>query len=229
MPHVIVSYDGTRNDRDALALGRLLEAAGADISLAYVRHASERDPKRDAEAQAEAEHLLAVGAGHLAGDGIGKHVVLNRSTADGLRALAGELGADVIVFGSSYRTPEGQVGVPHTAQQLLDAEPALSLAVAPAGLRREPVELSIGTVGLYDEDDDEPSHATAQSLAHALGAVTTDGEADLLVIASRPDARAGHLLLSSRARAYLDQARCPVLALPRNGVLAFADGSKLRD
>ena len=35
---IIVSYDDTDNDRDALALGRLLAFSGAELSLAYVRH-----------------------------------------------------------------------------------------------------------------------------------------------------------------------------------------------
>jgi len=35
---IIVSYDGTAADDDALALGRLLSRAGASLSLAYVRH-----------------------------------------------------------------------------------------------------------------------------------------------------------------------------------------------
>jgi nucleotide-binding universal stress UspA family protein len=221
MPHVIVSYDGTRNDRDALALGRLFATAGAEISLAYVRHIREEDPQREAAAQAEAEHLLAVGAGLLDGAGVGQHVIFNPSTADGLAALAAELGADVIAFGSSYRTPEGRVEPPHTAQQLLERGVACSLAIAPAGLRREPVEASIGTIAVYDEDDDPAARATAESLAHALGAVVTEGEADLLVIASRPEAPPGQLLLSAVSRERMEQARCPVLALARGAALLF--------
>ena len=38
--HVIISYDGTDNDHDALALGRILGDAGARVSLAYVRHST---------------------------------------------------------------------------------------------------------------------------------------------------------------------------------------------
>ena len=41
---VIVSYDGTSNDDDALALGRMLAVGGAKLSLAYVRHSREYDP-----------------------------------------------------------------------------------------------------------------------------------------------------------------------------------------
>ena len=44
---IIVSYDGTENDRDALALGRLLAEAGASLELAYVRHAQEAESGRE--------------------------------------------------------------------------------------------------------------------------------------------------------------------------------------
>ena len=221
MPKVIVSYDGTRNDRDALALGRLLARGGAEVSLAYVRHATEPHPDAEEAAQREAEHLLAVGAGLLDGTGAGQHVIVNSSTAEGLAELASELGGDVIAFGSSYRTPPGRVDLPHTAEQLLDRAIACSIALAPAGLRREPVEQSIGTVSVYDEDDDQAAQATARSLAHALGAVVTDDAADLLVVASRPEAPSGQLLLSATAREQIEQALCPVLALAREAGLSF--------
>jgi nucleotide-binding universal stress UspA family protein len=222
MPQVIVSYDGTRNDRDALALGRLFAQAGAAISLAYVRHATESDPQLETAAQADAERLLAVGAELLDADGIGQHVIVNSSTATGLRSLAGELGADVIAFGSGYRTPPGHVDVPQTAEQLLDSAISCSIAIAPAGLRREPVEHSIGTITVYDEAGDPAVGETAASLAHALGAVVTDGEADLLVIGSRAEAAAGQLLLSASGRERLEQARSPVLLLARGASLSFA-------
>ena len=43
MSKVIVSYDGTANEDDAIALGRILGDAGAEVSLAYVRHTPEAD------------------------------------------------------------------------------------------------------------------------------------------------------------------------------------------
>jgi len=220
MPHVIVSYDGTRNDRDALALGRLFAQAGAELALAYVRHATQADPQQEATAQGDAEHLLAIGADLLDGDGVGQHVIVNSSTAEGLATLAAELGADVIAFGSSYRTPPGRVALPHTAEQLLDRGIACSLALAPAGLRREPVERSIGTVSIYD-DDDQAAVASAKSLAHALGAVMVEDEADLLVVTSRSQAPPGQLLLSGTGREQIEQAICPVLALVRGATVTF--------
>ena len=54
---IIVSYDDTDNDRDALALGRLLAFSGAELSLAYVRHSFGGSLE-----QKEAEELLARGA-----------------------------------------------------------------------------------------------------------------------------------------------------------------------
>jgi nucleotide-binding universal stress UspA family protein len=221
MSKVIVSYDGTRNDRDALALGRLFAHAGAEISLAYVRHAAEPDPQREKAAQEEVEHLLARGADQFDEPNIERHVMINRSTADGLAALAAELDADVIAFGSSYRTAVGNVSLPHTAEELLDRASAFSIAIAPAGLRREPVEQSIGTIGVYDEDDDQAARASTTSLAHALAAVITTGESDLLVITSRSEATPGQLLLSATAREQLDDAHTPVLALARDTVLTF--------
>jgi nucleotide-binding universal stress UspA family protein len=221
MPQVIVSYDGTRNDRDALAMGRLLATAGAGVSLAYVRHAAEADPDREAAVAEESEHLLAVAAEQLDHGEVGQRVVFNRSTAEGLASLAAELGADVIAFGSGYRTPPGHVELSHTAEQLIDAQLTCSLALAPAGLRREQVERSIGTVRFYDEDDDAAARATAESLVHALGAVTTEDEADLLVIASRRDAPPGKLGLSATAREQAEQARCPVLLLAHGASMSF--------
>ena len=50
---IIVSYDDTDNDRDALALGRLLAYSGAELSLAYVRHS-----QGGALEEKEAEELL---------------------------------------------------------------------------------------------------------------------------------------------------------------------------
>ncbi len=221
MPSVIVSYDGTRNDRDALALGRLFARAGATISLAYVRHATEPDPQKEAAAEQQAGRLLEVGASLLGIEGVGKHVIVDSSTADGLATLAAQLDAEIVAFGSSYRTPPGRVNLPQTAEQLLDRDVACSLAIAPAGLRREPVEQSIGTVSVYDEDNDEAARSTAASLVHALGAVVTDGEADLLVIASRHDAPPGRLRLSATARERVDEALCSVLLLARAVTLTF--------
>ena len=55
---IIVSYDGTANEDDAIALGRLFARRGAEVALAYVRHTQEPDRDRETLAQGEAEELL---------------------------------------------------------------------------------------------------------------------------------------------------------------------------
>src|ERR1019366_3050849 len=70
---VIVSYDGTANEDDAVALGRLF-------------------------AQPEALAMLERGAQLLGNPAAGRLVVTDRSTPEGLASLAEREGADVIVF-----------------------------------------------------------------------------------------------------------------------------------
>src|ERR1700748_1906468 len=101
---IIVSYDDSDNDRDALALGRLLAIQGAELSLAYVRHSFGESLE-----QGDAEDLLARGAESVGTPEIPKHDVVNAGTSVGLTELAEKEGADVIVFGSEYRTAQGLV------------------------------------------------------------------------------------------------------------------------
>ena len=144
---IIVSYDDTDNDRDALALGRLLAFSGAELSLAYVRHS-----QGGALEEKEAEELLARGAASVGAPDMPRHVVVNAGTSVGLAELAERENADVIVFGSEYRTAPGTVkpGIP--AHKLLLGGPA-AIAVAPTDLHSRP-SVSVNTVGLIDEGDE---------------------------------------------------------------------------
>ena len=131
---LIVSYDGTPNDDDALALGRLLAKAGGGLSLAYIRHSREFDPRREELAQHDAERRLEQGAAWLEDADLPKHVVFSGSTGEGLEQLAEAEQASVIVFGSDYRTPPGRAEPGTTAQRLLEGG-SVAIAVAAAGLR----------------------------------------------------------------------------------------------
>ena len=99
---IIVSYDGTDNDHDALALGRIFANAGAEVSLAYVRHTHEPESEREALAQNEAEELLERGGALLGSRRRQRHVVSDRSTREGLWALASR---SAPTSSSSARTP----------------------------------------------------------------------------------------------------------------------------
>lgn len=215
---IIVSYDDTDNDRDALALGRLLAFSSAELSLAYVRHS-----QGGALEQAEAEKLLAHGAESVGAPEMQRHVVVNPGTSVGLSELAERENADVIVFGSEYRTAPGTVkpGIP--AHKLLLGGPA-SIAVAPAGLRDDP-SVSINTIGVIDEGD-PAARQTAESLAAALGATVAEragaGRIDMLVVGSRPESPAGKVTLSAASDYAVETAGFPVLVVTRGRPVEFA-------
>jgi nucleotide-binding universal stress UspA family protein len=223
-PSVIVSYDGTDNDRDALALGRLFAAAGASVALAYVRHAAEEDHERERAAQADAEALLAEGAEALGGGDIPRHVVLSAATGAGLAALAESVGADAIVFGSDYRTAPGHVQPGTSAGHLLQGGP-VAVAVAPAGVHNDGA-LAVRTIGEISEPGDWSARETAESLAGALGvevAPSITSPLDLLVVGSQTAAVPGRVAISAAAQYVIETARCPVLVVPRGGRVLFTN------
>lgn len=211
---IIISYDGTPNDDDALALGRALAAGGSSVALAYVRHARESDPGREELAEHDAQRRLDGGVELLGDPRVSTHVVFSAATDRGLEQLALEEQARMIVFGSDYRTTPGRAEPGNTAQRLLEGAP-VAVAVAQAGLRTRPDRV-IGTIGVAPPDGAGPTHELAGTLAEQLGAslVTGDTPADLLVVASSPQGRPGRVSLSGATRAALNAARGSVLVLP---------------
>lgn len=213
---LIISYDGTANDDDALALGKMLAPAGFALSLAYVRHAREFDPSREELAQHDAEQRLERGASLLGTPDITRHVVIGASTGARLEQLAGSEGASLIVFGSDYRTPPGHVEPGTSAQHLLDGG-SVAIGIAAAGLRtRLDGVLSSIAVPLAGPTN-EVARETANVLARELGAavVRSPGESvDLIVVGSQPDAPPGHNLIGGDVRSELNNARSSVLVLP---------------
>jgi nucleotide-binding universal stress UspA family protein len=213
---IILSYDGTPSDDDALALGLALAAPRSSVAIAYVRHATEEDPDRERLAAHDAEQRVRSGARRLGELDVSTHVILDASTEAGLRRLAQEQGARLIVFGSEYRTAPGRAEPGNTAQRLLDGGP-VAIAVAAAGLRTSLGE-PLRTIAISERDGAEPARRTAARLAERLGASIVSAEvgepADLTVVGSRQGARHGHLELGGAVRAELNAARGSVLALP---------------
>ncbi len=216
---IIVSYDGTSNDDDALALARPFAATGIRLALAYVRHAREFDPRREELAQHDAERRLEQGAMGLGDSELPRHIVVSASTGQGLARLAESEGASVIVFGSDYRTPPGHVEPGTTAQHLLEGGP-VAIAVAAAGVRATR-ELAIKTIAVSGPDADEAAVQTAKSLADKLGASLVDGAADLLVVGSQVAGAPGRITLGGSDRNRLNDARSSVLVVPRGKPVAF--------
>jgi nucleotide-binding universal stress UspA family protein len=219
---IIVSYDGSSNDDDALALGRVFARVGASLALAYVRHSREFDTRREELAQHAAERRLEQGAAWLGDPEIPRHIVVSASTGEGLAQLAESEGASAIVFGSDYRTPPGRVEPGTSAQHLLEGGP-VAIAVAPAGLRTEP-DATIKSITVSAPDADTAAQQTADALAERIGAsiAVEDGAAsNLIVVGSPSNAPPGRIGLSGAARSHLDSARGAVLVVPHGKPLMF--------
>jgi nucleotide-binding universal stress UspA family protein len=220
---VIVSYDGTNNEDDAVALGHLFARAGAEVALAYVRHTHEPEPDREVLAQNEAETLLQRGAEQLGNPEAARYVVSDRSTPEGLRALAEVQRANLIVFCSDSHTAPGHVTVGNSAQRLLDGG-RIAIAIAPAGLADRD-EAHVQRIAATEDPTDPSARTTAQALADALGASVVPAEAgndaDLLVVGSRPEAGAGQVALSAASLNLVEEATGAVLIVPRGVALTF--------
>ena len=197
---IIVSYDGTANENDAIALGKVFARAGAEVSLGL------RTPCERARQRSRAEPSGGPGAARsrssaVRGPVAGTHVVTDPSTPQGLGALAEQIGAAAIVFCSDSHTAKGHVTIGNSAQRLLEGG-SVAVAIAPAGLADDDPQVQ-RIVAVGEAGGDGSAQATAQALADALGAEVVpvaDEAADLVVIDSRPEAEQGRVSLSSSAR-----------------------------
>jgi nucleotide-binding universal stress UspA family protein len=219
---LIVSYDGTNNEDDAVALGRLLAQAGAEVALAYVRHTHEPEPDREVLVEHEAEALLRRGAELLDDPAVPCHVVSDRSTPEGLRALAEQEGAQGIVFCSDSHTAPGHVTVGNSAQRLLDGG-RFAIAIASAGFAERGD--GVQRVAVTEDPTDPSAQRTAQALAQALGATVVAAvpghDAGLLVVGSRPEAGQGQVALSAASLNLIEDHAGVVVVVPRGVALAF--------
>jgi nucleotide-binding universal stress UspA family protein len=221
MAHAIVSYDATDNDHDALMLGRVLAEAGARLTLAYVRHTTQSQASREQLEEHEAQALLERGADWLGDPDVQRRVVVSGSTGEGLKWLADQENADVIVFGSDYRTAPGHVAPQRSAQLLLEGGPA-AIAIAPAQYRAQ-LRPRLGRIGLLAAPGDDATVETARELAQAVGATVTRDErqVDLLVVGSRTEAPEGRVLLSAQMQNAIENTGAPVLVVARGVRIEF--------
>jgi nucleotide-binding universal stress UspA family protein len=217
-PRAIISYDETAGDHDALMLGRTLALAGASLTLAYVRHSVQSDRSREQLEEHDAQALLDRGAERLDLLGVETRVIVSPSTAEGLLRLAELDDANIIVFGSDYRTPPGRVAPQHSTQRLLESSSA-AVAIAPADY----LDSRIHRVGVLAVPGDDSTINTARSLADTFDATLTRDErqVDLLVVGSRIEAPVGQVMLSAQAQNEIENARCPVLVVPRGVTIDF--------
>jgi nucleotide-binding universal stress UspA family protein len=220
-PQTIISYDDTQNDHDALMLGRILGQAGSRLTLAYVRHTIQAQRSREQLDQQAAQALLDRGALWLGDDDVQRRVVVNASTAAGLIRLAEEEDADIVVFGSEYRTAAGHVAPGRSAQALLEGGPT-AVAIAPADYYTDTAP-SINWVGVLPGSADDAALETARELASIFDAQLTDAHRgiDLLVVGSRHEAREGRVMITAQAQNAIEDATSPVLVVARAVPIRF--------
>jgi nucleotide-binding universal stress UspA family protein len=221
-PKIIISYDDSDNDRDALALGRLLAFEGAHLSLAYVRHTQSSHKEQEKAEERKAEQLLEHGANLIGAPDLARHVVFHVSTGRGLIELATREQADVVVFGSDYRTAAGAVIPQKSAERMLTGGP-VAVAIAPADFRSRS-SVRIARIGVLSDGDDA-ARETAHGLGAALGASVVDFDdepVDLLVLGSRAGTPAGRVELSASLSYEIDKATFPVIAVASGKPVQFA-------
>lgn len=219
----IISYDDTPNDHDALMLGRVLAEAGAELTLAYVRHTTQAERRREELEEHEAHALLERGARWLDGIDAERRVVVSGSTPEGLKRLAEEEDADIIVFGSDYRTTPGHVAPQRSAETLLEGG-STAVAIAPANYRHVGADdHRIRTIGVLAAPGDDAAIDTARELADSFAATLTRDEprVDLLIVGSRPEAPEGRVMISAQSERAIEDATAPVLVVARGLPVSF--------
>lgn len=169
---IVVGYDGSDHATDALAFGKqLARATGAelvvsDVSVVHpmmragvdpVALEDDRQVAREVDAAAEEAGATSRHAGSI-------------SVARGLHELAEEIGADLVVVGTSRHGTVGQTLLGNVAVSLMHGSPC-AVAVAPSGHRDSAAEpLSTVVVGYDGSPESRLALESAYDLARAAGA-----------------------------------------------------------
>jgi hypothetical protein len=84
-------------------------------------------------------------------------------------------------------------------------------------------ERPITTIAILSGTADEAAIETAYALAsrHEAKVIDSDRTADLVIVGSRPEARHGHVMITSSAQNAIEEAQAPVLVVARGVPLTF--------
>lgn len=171
LQRIVVGVGGDPQARDAAVLAQTIaRATGAELTFAAVRPPvppGAVPPIGESEAKVEARlHELQA---RLAPDA-GTTIESAPSVATGLSRVVAREHAELVVLGSSRRTPPGVVRIGKPTRQLLAASDC-PLAVAQRGLySRRPPHLAVIGVGYDGTAGSGEALNRAQMLAHAAGA-----------------------------------------------------------
>lgn len=149
---LVVGIDGSERSLDALALAARLADPGQQGLLIHIRRNG-----RSSNLTALQEFLDPATAREI-------RVVSDSSPARGLQAIAEEIGASLIVVGSSHRSGIGRVFVGSVAESLLAGAP-VPVAVAPHGYAGADNPLATIGCGFDGSRESEEALAWAAALA----------------------------------------------------------------
>jgi nucleotide-binding universal stress UspA family protein len=165
---VVVGVDGRQGGRDAIALAEQLAAPSAEVTLAHV-YAGNASVYRSASTayeageRARARELLEKERDNAR---IDAELRFRRSPSvgRGLHELAEQIGAGLLVIGSSRRGPLGRVLLGDDTAAALSGAPC-AVAIAPAGYAHDSVVMREIGVGYNGSSESEHALKVARALA----------------------------------------------------------------
>jgi nucleotide-binding universal stress UspA family protein len=175
--NVLVGVDGRPNGRDAIALATLLTDPDGKLTLAHVHPSHAIAPATMREEQDASHKLLA--AERATADVKAELVsILSMSPGRGLHEQAEELGADLIVVGSTSHGVFGRAMLGDDTRGALNGAPC-AVAIASRGYAEHPRPLANVGVAYNDSVESKAALTLAQRLAaptnvtvHALEVVS---------------------------------------------------------
>ncbi|MFL5829719.1 MAG: universal stress protein [Solirubrobacteraceae bacterium] len=209
---ILVGVDGREGGRDAVALAKLLGAAGGELTLAYV-------------IPGNADAGRGAGAAHEAPEAGRTEALLERvreetgvearlrwrgssSVGRGLHELCELIGADLVAVGSSRRGLLGRVLIGDDTSAALNGAPC-SIAIAPTNYSQAPRVMREIGVGYDGSPESEHALSAARMLAGASGAKLSALEA----VSLPSDAFLGPGAVDNTPRRLLEDARGRIAAL----------------
>ena len=177
---VIVGINGQGGGRDALALAKILLGVGGRLTLVNV-YPSEAyvwlggNPAYPLFEEEESSKLLERTRQETGVEADLKQIG-DRSVGKGLHELAEDVGADLLVVGSSHRGLMGRVTLNHDTRAALNGAPC-AVAIAPTGYAGESRGMREIGVAYNGSKESEHALAIARELAARYGAKLSAFEA----------------------------------------------------
>ena len=209
---IVVGVDGGTGGRDAVALAKLLLAAGGELTLGHVipnddnayggaGSAYEAPDRERAEALLETVRKEAGVEAHL-------RWRASSSVGRGLHELCEMTGADLMAVGSSRRGLLGRVFIGDDTSAALNGAPC-SIAIAPTDYSQQPGVIRKIGVGYDGSPESEHALSVARMLADASGARLSALES----VALPSDAFLGPGAVDNTPERLLEDARRRIAAL----------------